>query len=429
MCSNLFTIPSHVGGLPLFGLGLLFWLVALVAAGVGLWASARPGGRQKIREALPLVLLVLAVIFFLPKIFPHGLPVRGYGVMLVVAAGAGLAMATRRARQAGIHPDLIVSLAFWMFIFGIVGGRVFYVVQKWETQFAGLGLREALWASVKYANGGLVVYGALIGAGLAFVVFLRRHRIPLLPMADLVAPSLAVGLAFGRIGCLLHGCCYGGVTDSPLGVQFPRAGEPGYSPPYEAQLARGEFYGLRVVEEKGKVVVDWVDPDMAPSQQGLEKGNVLATIDGQQVADSGDAAAAFAGAMAESRPLSLGTAEGKEISLPATALPERSRPVHPTQVYAAINAGLLGWFLWSYYPARRRDGEVVGLLLTLYPLGRFLLEAIRTDEGSFLGTGLSISQNISLVLLAAMAMFWWYLLRQPPGRRFDPAPQQLAPAA
>src|SRR5690606_15834824 len=116
-------------------------------------------------------------------------------------------------------------------------------------------------------------------------------------------------------------------------------------------------------------------------------------------------------------------------SLPATALPERSRPVHPTQVYAAINAGLLGWFLWSYYPARRRDGEVVGLLLTLYPLGRFLLEAIRTDEGSFLGTGLSISQNISLVLLAAMAMFWWYLLRQPPGRRFDPAPQQLAPAA
>ena len=122
----------------------------------------------------------------------------------------------------------------------------------------------------------------------------------------------------------------------------------------------------------------------------------MASIDGQPVADSHDAAAAFAGAMTESRPLSLGTAAGKQIELPATPLPERSRPVHPTQIYAAINAGLLGWFLWAYCPARRRDGEVVGLLLTLYPLGRFLLEAIRTDEGSFLGTGLSISQNISI---------------------------------
>src|SRR5690606_31371382 len=270
MCSNLLTIPSHLGGAPLLGLRLLFWLAVLLAAGWGVGASGKHDGKQRILEALPVTLLLLAAIFFLPRFFPGGLPIRGYGLMLVVAAGSGLALATYRARQVGLHPDLMVSLAFWMFIFGIVGGRVFYVVQKWESQFASLSLREALIDAVKYANGGLVVYGALIGAALAFALFIRRHRLPLLPVADVVAPSLAVGLAFGRIGCLLHGCCYGGVTDSPLGVSFPREGQPVYSPPFEAQLSRGEFHGLRVVEDAaGKLVVEWVDLQMPPATQGL----------------------------------------------------------------------------------------------------------------------------------------------------------------
>jgi phosphatidylglycerol:prolipoprotein diacylglycerol transferase len=89
--------------------------------------------------------------------------------------------------------------------------------------------------------------------------------------------------------------------------------------------------------------------------------------------------------------------------------------VHPAQLYSAIDAGILAWLLWSYYPLRRRDGEATALLLTIHPVTRFLLEVIRTDEPAVFGTGMSISQNISLLLLAAAGVLWWYLSRQPRG--------------
>jgi phosphatidylglycerol:prolipoprotein diacylglycerol transferase len=109
------------------------------------------------------------------------------------------------------------------------------------------------------------------------------------------------------------------------------------------------------------------------------------------------------------KPLQFGLRSGKMIDIPPVALPPRSRPVHPTQLYSAVDAGLLGWLLWSYFPFRRRDGECIALLLTIHPITRFLLEIIRTDEPAVFGTGLSISQNISVGLLACGAALWWYL--------------------
>jgi phosphatidylglycerol:prolipoprotein diacylglycerol transferase len=88
-------------------------------------------------------------------------------------------------------------------------------------------------------------------------------------------------------------------------------------------------------------------------------------------------------------------------------------PVHPAQVYSAIDAGLLAWFLWAYYPFRRRDGEVIALLLTIHPISRFMLEIIRTDEPAVWGTGLSISQNISILIFVVAVGLWIYLLREP----------------
>jgi phosphatidylglycerol:prolipoprotein diacylglycerol transferase len=77
--------------------------------------------------------------------------------------------------------------------------------------------------------------------------------------------------------------------------------------------------------------------------------------------------------------------------------------------------------LLAYYPFRRRDGEVVALLLTLYPISRFLLECIRKDEGGQFGTGLTISQNVSLLMLAGVALLWYYVLRQPRKTAWPPA--------
>lgn len=419
MCSNLFVIPSHLFGVPVFGFGLL--LAALwVAAGVWLARRARqPEGKQEIFAALPMLAIASVVIIALPRFFPEGFPIRGYGAMLVAAAVGGIGLAHRRARQAGIDPDLIFSLAFWMFIAGILGGRVFYVIEYWDTNYAPLPLGQALWETVKYANGGLVVYGALFGATAAFLWFVRAHRLPLLAMADLVAPSLVVGLAFGRIGCLLNGCCFGGVADVPWAVTFPQQGQAHYSPPYDAQVAAGDFFGMHLVERQGQIVVARVLPDTAAASAGIAPDDVVTHLAGSEVTDPQAAARKLEIALVEQQPLPVRIAGKPPVVLPARGLPPRSLPVHPTQLYSAINAALLAFFLWSYYPMRRRDGEVFALLITLYPITRFLLEMIRIDETSFLGTGLSISQNVSLVLLAGVACLWWYLHGQPKTRVFD----------
>ena len=100
-------------------------------------------------------------------------------------------------------------------------------------------------------------------------------------------------------------------------------------------------------------------------------------------------------------PLELTTDQGP-VTIRLPALPARSRPAHPTQLYAAVGAAILCWLLWCYYPFRRRDGEVFALLLTLYPVMRFLEETIRVDEPGQFRTSFSISQWISVLLLAAV---------------------------
>jgi phosphatidylglycerol:prolipoprotein diacylglycerol transferase len=102
--------------------------------------------------------------------------------------------------------------------------------------------------------------------------------------------------------------------------------------------------------------------------------------------------------------------------------PPRSLPVHPTQIYASVNAGLIFLVLWFYYPFRRRDGEVFALFLVLYPLARIVEEFIRDDETGQLGTPFTISQWISFGLLAIAAGLWIYLLRRPRGCLLPPQP-------
>ena len=271
-----------------------------------------------------------------------------------------------------------------------------------------------------------MVYGSLIGAMIAFAWFCQKRSLPVLAMADIIAPSLAVGLSIGRIGCLLNGCCYGGVCDAdwPLAVTFPRLSSPErFSPPYQDQLGGGEFHGFRWEEhpDTGEPIVTRVDADGAP--KGLESRSVIKSIDGRPIESPFDLSEGIIAAYNRGDGFDLGLADGATASAPAAPTRERSLPVHPTQVYSAVNAGLLGWFLWLYYPVRRRDGEVAALLLSIYPVGRFLLEMIRTDESSFFGTGLSISQNVSVALLLAMVLFWAYLIRRPasPTERLAPA--------
>ena len=151
-----------------------------------------------------------------------GLPIRSYGVMVLLGVLSGVWLATHRARRMGVDPDKILSLATRMFFFGFLGARLFYVIEFWDDQFAHNNLRQTLIAIINFTEGGLVVYGSLIGALLAAWLYLRRQKLPILAISDLIAPSLLLGLAFGRIGCLLNGCCFGSICDTPLAITFPR---------------------------------------------------------------------------------------------------------------------------------------------------------------------------------------------------------------
>ncbi len=69
-------------------------------------------------------------------------------------------------------------------------------------------------------HGGLVYYGGFIGAALAAVIYLLWKKMPVWKTADVLAPSIALGSVFGRVGCLLNGCCYGRPTDVPWAITF-----------------------------------------------------------------------------------------------------------------------------------------------------------------------------------------------------------------
>lgn len=154
------------------------------------------------------------------------LTVTSYGVMVALAFMAGLWTASRRSFRAGIPAERILDIGPWLIVGAIVGARTLYVVSYWKEEFAGHLLVEIF----RVWRGGLVFYGGLLGAILATCLYARRARIPLWKLADTLAPSIALGNVFGRIGCLLNGCCYGRVCHLPWAITFPevsRAAPPG----------------------------------------------------------------------------------------------------------------------------------------------------------------------------------------------------------
>ena len=144
-------------------------------------------------------------------------PIRWYGVMMALAFLAGLWTATRRARLANVHGEIIADVTMWLMAGSIVGARIVYVTTYWKQEFANQPFREVFMIQ----HGGLVYYGGLIGATVAGISYLTWKKLPVWKIADILAPSIALGSVFGRIGCLLNGCCYGRACDLPWAIHFP----------------------------------------------------------------------------------------------------------------------------------------------------------------------------------------------------------------
>ena len=154
-----------------------------------------------------------------------------YGILVAFGFVVGLWAASRRGSRRQILPDTIMDLGPWLLLGAIAGARVFYVISYWPEDFAGHPFYEVFMIQ----HGGLVYYGGLIGASLACIIFARLKKLRLWNLADVLAPSIALGSFFGRWGCLMNGCCYGQPTTLPWGIQFPKdhATYPDYVHPTE----------------------------------------------------------------------------------------------------------------------------------------------------------------------------------------------------
>jgi phosphatidylglycerol:prolipoprotein diacylglycerol transferase len=451
MRQTLFEIPFEYHGIPIFRFGVLLAVWVLFSAGLLWWLSRKQGFNADTKSYIPLLALVALAIIFLPKVFDGALPIRGYGVMMLLGVASGVALAVHRARQVGIHPEVVYSFAFWMFISGIVGARLFHVRQKWEELYripdeGELDYGRTVINIINVPGGGLVVYGALIGVALALVAFIWKNNLPGLAFCDLIAPGMALGLALGRIGCLMNGCCFGGQCDGALAITFPFG-----SPPHIRQVGDGEIplHGLKLKgAEHEAVVIASVETGSAADKAGFKAGDRIDSVR-RKVLSSDEVGVTRR--IHNRQQITNYLLELKEpgqsidISVPAKKLtfrtltvqspPRGSLPVHPTQIYSAINGLLMCLFLVAYTPFRRRDGEVFALLLTIYPIARYLIEEIRADEAATGIVPITISQWVSVLILLAIVGLWIVIVRRPRGSAValsplaSPPPAATTPAA
>lgn len=142
-----------------------------------------------------------------------GLTVHGYGLMIGIGFIAAYLMTEFRARKYRMNTDIVFTLFISSVVFGLLGAKVLYYLTILDRVIKDLGV-------ILDEMEGFVVYGGIIGGVLAGYVVCRIKKEKFWQYFDLIAPAIALAQGFGRIGCLLAGCCYGKETDSPLSITF-----------------------------------------------------------------------------------------------------------------------------------------------------------------------------------------------------------------
>lgn len=152
------------------------------------------------------------------------LPIRAYALIILVGIVVGAVIADRRWVARGGRKGEMYDIALWAVPFGIVGARIYHVLTDWPTYFgdggAGLAAAARIW------QGGLGIWGAVAGGALGAWIAARRHGILLPPVADAVAPGIAVAQAIGRWGNWFNQELFGRPTDLPWGLEISPANRP-----------------------------------------------------------------------------------------------------------------------------------------------------------------------------------------------------------
>jgi len=335
-----------------------------------------------------------------PTLFNLGpIPIRSYGFMMIVGFLVATHLGSRLARKCGADEETVVNLSLLSLITGIVGARVFYVIHYLD-QF--LASDNPLLAMVNLTSGGLEFYGGFLVAVSMVILYTRLKKRSMRWYLDIMAPAIMAGLAFGRIGCLLNGCCWGAPTKSPIAIRFP----------YGSMAFEEQWGKTRQVKVPAEFIV-------------TTNNGIPFLIDRDTLSMSDDE---FQRALAKAGPNSnrgyFLNMVNKNLQIHKTTLAGlrslakemnlKSVPVHPTQIYESILALSISWVLTAYFWRRKRDGMVIAMVFVLYPIGRFLLEMLRADnpQDTF---GFTVSQGISLAAIP-LALGFMLLLKMLPER-------------
>jgi len=296
------------------------------------------------------------------------LTIKSFGMMMVIGFLSAVWLIRYLSRNITPDPKLITNAALYSLIAGVLGARLFYVVHYFQQFRSDLLSIFAIW------QGGLELLGGVVLAITVIVIYLWYHKLPVRRYLDILAIGLMLALVFGRIGCFLNGCCFGRPTDLPWAVTFPYnsfAFKSQINPDYQRNRPQplmelpDDFFGY---VKKGDL---WYSQLKAYDQL---------TDKQKEMVDKG---------------------------------PYRCPGVHPTQLYSSLAAVVVCLILYLFWRgdinrliplAKRRElakpGCTFALMFVLYGFVRFFMEFLRDDNPLSRLTGLTISQHLSIALVA-----------------------------
>jgi phosphatidylglycerol:prolipoprotein diacylglycerol transferase len=157
------------------------------------------------------------ILFELPDWVPFlgGAPITSFGVLMLLAFLTAGYVLRAELRRVGEDPEKAWDFVFMAVVGGILGARGYYILLNYPQLLTDP-------ASLIFSRGGLVWYGGFLLATVFVIWEIRRQKLAVPQMADLMAPALALAYAVGRVGCFLVGDDWGRPTDSVFGIRFPR---------------------------------------------------------------------------------------------------------------------------------------------------------------------------------------------------------------
>ena len=144
-----------------------------------------------------------------------GFEIAYYGIIMGTSILLGLYLAEREAKRTGQDPDTYTDLVIYAIIFSIICARIYYVIFSWDNY------KDDLLSIFNLRQGGIAIYGAIIGAVSTVYVYSRVKKLSFLKMVDTACIGLVAGQILGRWGNFFNREAFGGYTDGLFAMQLP----------------------------------------------------------------------------------------------------------------------------------------------------------------------------------------------------------------